>query len=81
MPPLEIGVKSQSKPAAASYSEYLLRIADIQFDATRLSPFDPKPTPKIISMKPHFSLLPDAGDFMKLMSVWTSGSALWATTE
>jgi hypothetical protein len=34
MPPLEIGLKSQSEPAAASYSEYLLRIADAQFDAT-----------------------------------------------
>jgi hypothetical protein len=47
MPPLEIGVKSQSEPADASCSEYLLRIADIQFDATRRSPFDPHPTHKV----------------------------------
>jgi hypothetical protein len=41
MPQLEIGVKSQSEPAAACYSEYSLRIADVQFDAIRQSQIDP----------------------------------------
>ena len=44
---------------------------------SRLSAFDPHQTPKRISIEPHFSLLPDAGDIVKMLSVWTSGSALW----
>jgi hypothetical protein len=44
MPQLEIGVKSQSEPAAACYSEYSLRIADVQFDAIRQSQIDPEAT-------------------------------------
>ena len=56
MPPLEIGVKSQSEPAAVSYSEYLLRIADVQFDATRRSPFDPKELDELVISSPETGL-------------------------